>query len=70
MPYKKNMYKDVNDFCEYIECFISNVLNEPVKIFNDVINDVFKCYSSKVFNKAVFPSYIRDYYVRGFLIFV
>lgn len=37
MPYKKNMYNDVNEFCNYIERFISNILNEPVKIFNDDI---------------------------------
>jgi hypothetical protein len=37
MPYKKNMYSDIRDFCIYLETHISTLLNEPVKIFNDDI---------------------------------
>jgi len=37
MPYKKDMYPDFKDFCVYLETHISNILNEPVKIFNDDI---------------------------------
>jgi hypothetical protein len=37
MPYKKNMYADVCAFCNYLENYISDVLKEPVKIFNDDI---------------------------------
>jgi hypothetical protein len=35
MPYKKDMYPDIQLFCEYIEQFVSTILHEPVKIFND-----------------------------------
>jgi len=37
MPYKKNKYSDINDFCVYLETYISSIVNEPVKIFNDDI---------------------------------
>jgi hypothetical protein len=37
MPYKKNMYTDICEFCNYLENYISDVLKEPVKIFNDDI---------------------------------
>lgn len=37
MPYKKNMYPDIEAFCIYLETHISTLLNEPVKIFNDDI---------------------------------
>ena len=35
MPYKKNMYSDVEEFTNYLENFISELLHEPIKIFND-----------------------------------
>jgi hypothetical protein len=35
MPYKKDMYPDVKEFSEYLEKMVSDVLGEPVKIFND-----------------------------------
>jgi hypothetical protein len=37
MPYKKTMYSDVEEFCVYLEKYISNVVGEPIKIFNDDI---------------------------------
>ena len=37
MPYKKNKCSDMNDFCVYLETYISSIVNEPVKIFNDDI---------------------------------
>jgi len=37
MPYKKNKYPDFNDFCVYLETYISSIVNESVKIFNDDI---------------------------------
>ncbi len=37
MPYKKNMYPDISEFSVYLETYISSILNEPVKIFNDDI---------------------------------
>ena len=37
MPYKKNTYSDINNFCVYLETYISKIVNEPVKIFNDDI---------------------------------
>ena len=35
MPYKKDIYPDVKKFSEYLEKMVSDVLGEPVKIFND-----------------------------------
>ena len=35
MPYKKNQNKQINDFCNYLETIISNILQENIKIFND-----------------------------------
>lgn len=35
MPYKKNDNKELYDFCQYLEDFVSSNLNERVKIFND-----------------------------------
>lgn len=35
MPYKKNTNPDVEEFASYLESFISQILNEPIKIFND-----------------------------------
>jgi hypothetical protein len=37
MPYKKNMYPNISEFSVYLETYISSILNEPVKIFNDDI---------------------------------
>jgi hypothetical protein len=37
MPYKKNDSPELHDFCEYLESFMSNQLQERVKIFNDDI---------------------------------
>lgn len=35
MPYKKNMYTEVNDFSDYIEKLVSESLGYDVKIFNN-----------------------------------
>lgn len=35
MPFKKDMYPDIKLFSEYLEKFVSEILKEPVKIFND-----------------------------------
>ena len=35
MPYKKNMNPDVEEFASYLEKLISEILNEPIKIFNN-----------------------------------
>ena len=37
MPYKTNHNEDINNFCTYLKTHISNIVNEPVKIFNDDI---------------------------------
>ena len=37
MPYKKAMYPDVEEFCVYLEKYISDIVGEPIKIFNDDI---------------------------------
>jgi hypothetical protein len=37
MPYKKTMYPDVEEFCIYLEKYISSIVGEPIKIFNDDI---------------------------------
>jgi len=34
MPYKKDINKDIKKFCEYIEKYLSNILNYKIKIFN------------------------------------
>ena len=34
MPFNKNMYGDIGEFSENLEKYVSNILNEPVKIFN------------------------------------
>jgi hypothetical protein len=35
MPYKTNIYPDIQEFCNYLEKTVSNIVNEPVKIFNN-----------------------------------
>lgn len=35
MPFKTNIYPDILEFCNYLETTVSNILNEPVKIFNN-----------------------------------
>jgi len=35
MPYKKNSSFELRQFSEYIETFISKILGEPIKIFNE-----------------------------------
>ena len=35
MPYKKDLNKEISDFCVYLENTVSNILNEKVKIFNN-----------------------------------
>ena len=35
MPYKTNIYSDIHAFCNYLEKTISDILHEPVKIFNN-----------------------------------
>jgi len=35
MPFKTNIYPDIEEFCSYLEKTVSNILNEPVKIFNN-----------------------------------
>jgi len=37
MPYKKNDSLEIQNFCEYLEGFMSDQLKEEVKIFNDDI---------------------------------
>lgn len=37
MPYKKNDSPEFRDFCEYLEVFMSDQLQQSVKIFNDDI---------------------------------
>ena len=37
MPYKKNINSEINEFCNYIEKKISEIVNENIKIFNDDI---------------------------------
>ena len=61
MPYKKNMYEDVKDFCIYLENYISDVLKEPIKIFNDDL--WFRiCRPTKVCNNDFNPCH-RDVYL-------
>jgi len=61
MPYKKDMYPDVKEFCEYIENLISNELNEPIKIFNDDL--WFRiCRPSKICDNDYNPCH-RDVYL-------
>jgi len=61
MPYKKDMYPDIQLFCEYIEQFVSNILHEPVKIFN---NDLWIriCRPSSVCDNDYNPCH-RDVYL-------
>ncbi len=61
MPYKKNMYADICEFCNYLENYISDVLKEPVKIFNDDIW-VRICRPSNVCDNDFNP-YHRDVYL-------
>jgi hypothetical protein len=35
MPYKKNSSQQLKDFSKYLETYISEILGEPIKIFND-----------------------------------
>ena len=35
MPYKKTLNNDIESMCIYLEEYISNALNAPIKIFND-----------------------------------
>jgi hypothetical protein len=37
MPFKKDIYPDINKMCIYLEEYISEILSEPVKIFNNDI---------------------------------
>ena len=61
MPYKKNMYPDVKEFSEYIERTVSDILGEPVKIFNDDL--WFRiCRPSKVNDNDYNPCH-RDVYL-------
>lgn len=61
MPYKKNMYPDVCEFCNYLEAYISHVLKEPIKIFNDDL--WFRiCRPSKVSENDFNPCH-RDVYL-------
>lgn len=61
MPYKKNMYPDVKEFSEYLEKTVSDIIGEPVKIFNDDL--WFRiCRPSKVNNSDYNPCH-RDVYL-------
>jgi hypothetical protein len=61
MPYKKNMYPDVCEFCNYLESYISHELKEPIKILNDDL--WFRiCRPSKVSENDFNPCH-RDVYL-------
>jgi len=61
MPYKKNSNPELKIFSDYIEKIISEILNEPVKIFNDDL--WFRiCRPSKISNNDYNPCH-RDVYL-------
>jgi hypothetical protein len=62
MPYKKDLNKEVYDFCEYLETTVSNILNEKVKIFN---NDLWVriCRPTSLHNNDFNPCH-RDVYLN------
>jgi hypothetical protein len=61
MPYKRNMYSDVNDFSDYIEKFVSESVGYDVKIFN---NDLwFRICRPDSFSDTDFNPCHRDIYL-------
>lgn len=60
MPYKKYHDEPFNDFCNYLENFVSDTINEKVKIFNDDIW-IRICRPSNTFND--YNPYHKDIYL-------
>jgi hypothetical protein len=61
MPYKKNSSSELKNFSEYLEVYISEILKEPIKIFNEDM--WFRiCRPSKFCNNDFNPCH-RDVYL-------